>query len=86
MNHNVEFGPIRQVASTRLPTRWGEFQAVGFEREYVNGTRRVETAVALVVGEMSGNGPLVRIHSQCLTGDAFGSMRCDCGQQLEISM
>jgi 3,4-dihydroxy-2-butanone 4-phosphate synthase/GTP cyclohydrolase II len=86
MNHNVEFGPIRQVASTRLPTRWGEFQAVGFEREYVNGTRRVETAVALVVGETSGNGPLVRIHSQCLTGDAFGSMRCDCGQQLEIAM
>ena len=67
-------------------TKWGEFQAIGFQQEIYNGIRRLDTAVALVLGEMTGNAPLLRIHSQCLTGDALGSLRCDCGEQLELAM
>ena len=77
---------FRRVACTRLPTKWGIFQAIGFQWEICNGTQQVETAVALLLGEMTGNAPLLRIHSQCLTGDAFGSLRCDCGEQLELAM
>ena len=70
---------MRQVASTVLPTRWGRFQAIGFERRH-------ETAVALILGDPSQGVPLVRIHSQCFTGDVLGSERCDCGQQLDLAM
>jgi len=62
------------------------FQTIGFQREIRNGIRRVETAVVLVLGEVTGNAPLLRIHSQCLTGDVLGSRRCDCGDQLELAM
>lgn len=77
---------FRRVACTRLPTRWGVFQTIGFQREICNGTRRVETAVALVLGETTGNAPLLRIHSQCFTGEVLGSLRCDCGDQLQLAM
>jgi GTP cyclohydrolase II len=79
---NEERG-VRQVAATRLPTRWGEFRMLGFERDTKRG---VEEAVALVMGNPREGAPLVRIHSQCLTGDVFGSERCDCGAQLELAM
>jgi 3,4-dihydroxy 2-butanone 4-phosphate synthase/GTP cyclohydrolase II len=75
--------PIRQVATVDLPTRWGHFQALGFER---STTHNVENAVALIMGDISTGVPLVRIHSQCLTGDVFGSLRCDCGEQLDHAM
>src|SRR4029077_18268451 len=77
---------VRRVVSTRMPTRWGAFQALAFEREIANGTRRVETALALVLGDLTEGAPLVRIHSQCFTGEVFGSLRCDCNEQLEIAM
>ena len=77
---------LRRLACTRLPTKWGAFQAIGFQREFCNGTRHVETAVALVLGELTEKAPLLRIHSQCLTGDVLGSLRCDCGEQLEQAM
>ena len=77
---------LRRVATTRLPTKWGEFQILGFEREISNGLQPVETAVVLVFGEITVKPPLLRIHSQCLTGDVFGSLRCDCGDQLELAM
>ena len=77
---------FRRVACTRLPTKWGIFQAIGFQWEICNGTQQVETAVALLLGEMTGNAPLLRIHSQCLTGDVFHSLRCDCRAQLEIAL
>ena len=80
-----ETGPIRQVAATELPTRWGLFRALGFERSSL-GQRSPETAIVLVLGEPSGRVPLVRIHSQCLTGDVLRSLRCDCGEQLELAM
>ena len=79
-------GTIRQVASTRIPTRWGVFQTLGFEREILNGSRRVETALAMVLGDLTEGAPLVRIHSQCFTGEVLGSLRCDCNEQLEIAM
>jgi 3,4-dihydroxy-2-butanone 4-phosphate synthase/GTP cyclohydrolase II len=77
---------LRRVAGTRLPTKWGIFEAIGFQWEICNGTRQIESAVALLLGEMTGNAPLLRIHSQCLTGDGLGSLRCDCGDQLELAM
>ncbi len=79
-------GPaLRRVASTILPTRWGVFQTIGFEREFLN-SRDVETAIAIILGDLSDDAPLVRIHSQCFTGEVLGSLRCDCGHQWEIAM
>ncbi len=75
----------KQVASAEFPTRWGKFRILGFEGE-AGADGRPETAVALVMGDVLSVAPLVRIHSQCLTGDVFGSLRCDCRQQLEMAM
>jgi 3,4-dihydroxy-2-butanone 4-phosphate synthase/GTP cyclohydrolase II len=83
---NVQAGEVRQVASTQMPTRWGSFRTLGFEREILNGTRRIETALALIMGDLADGTPLVRIHSQCFTGEVLGSLRCDCNEQLEIAM
>src|SRR3954465_2972254 len=79
-------GPLWRIASARMPTKWGMFEAVGFERDISNGTRRVETALAIVMGDLSGGAPLLRIHSQCFTGEVLGSLRCDCNDQLEMAM
>lgn len=87
---------IRKIAEADFPTRWGHFRILGFEG-FVLGTpatgspdgkeRRREEAIALVMGDIhSDPPPLVRIHSQCLTGDVFHSMRCDCRQQLELAL
>ena len=76
---------VRKVAEADFPTRWGQFRIFGFEG-HVGDDRRVETAVALVMGDIHSAPPLVRIHSQCLTGDVFGSLRCDCRAQLEMSL
>ena len=59
---------------------------MAFEREISNGDRRVETALALVLGDVTEDAPLLRIHSQCFTGEMLGSLRCDCAEQLEIAM
>src|SRR5262249_50708974 len=77
---------VRQVASTRLPTRWGIFQTIAFERDRPEDPSQVETAVVLLMGDISTGAPLLRIHSQCLTGEMFGSLRCDCRDQLDIAM
>jgi 3,4-dihydroxy-2-butanone 4-phosphate synthase/GTP cyclohydrolase II len=79
-------GTVRGIAATRMPTKWGMFRTMAFEREISNGDRRVETALALVLADVTKGVPLVRIHSQCLTGEMLGSLRCDCGEQLEIAM
>jgi GTP cyclohydrolase II len=76
---------VQQVASTVLPTRWGVFRMLGFERWTGVGTD-VETAVVLIVGDPMRETPLLRIHSQCLTGDVLRSLRCDCGEQLDLAM
>src|SRR5262249_43604591 len=78
---------LRRVASTRIPTKWGNFETLGFERELLNGRGHVETALAFVLGDPREDGaPLVRIHSQCFTGEVLGSLRCDCGDQLDLAM
>jgi 3,4-dihydroxy-2-butanone 4-phosphate synthase/GTP cyclohydrolase II len=59
---------------------------LGFERKDLNGSRRVETALAIIMGDLTEGAPLLRIHSQCFTSEALGSLRCDCGEQLEMAM
>jgi GTP cyclohydrolase II len=84
----VSSSRVKQVASADFPTRWGHFLIHGFTMNHGaqgNGARN-EEAVALVMGEVHAGSPLVRIHSQCLTGDVFGSLRCDCRQQLEMAL
>jgi GTP cyclohydrolase II len=78
---------IQPIASADFPTRWGKFRIYGFRSESgPKGNPRVEEAVALVMGDIHSAAPLVRIHSQCLTGDVFHSLRCDCRQQLEMAL
>ncbi len=79
-----------------LPTRWGHFRILGFEGVVENPescneampapATRIESGVALVMGDIHAGAPIVRIHSQCLTGDVFHSLRCDCRQQLELAL
>jgi 3,4-dihydroxy-2-butanone 4-phosphate synthase/GTP cyclohydrolase II len=69
-----------------MPTRWGAFRVLGFERVPANGGRQVESALALILGDLTEGAPLVRIHSQCFTGEVLGSLRCDCHDQLQIAM
>jgi GTP cyclohydrolase II len=83
----VTANDIQQLASADFPTRWGKFRIHGFRAESGSeGNRRVEEAVALVMGDVQSTPPLVRVHSQCLTGDVFHSLRCDCRQQLEMAL
>lgn len=77
---------VRKLASAEFPTRWGTFQILGFEGVPAGDRAEQESAVALVMGDVHSAPPLVRIHSQCLTGDVFGSLRCDCRQQLEMAL
>lgn len=73
---------IERVAETRLPTRYGEFKAIGYRSYFDQGEH-----IALTTGEWEPGAPvLVRIHSECLTGDVFGSLRCDCGEQLGLAL
>jgi GTP cyclohydrolase II len=80
----VTANPVQQLASADFPTRWGKFRIHGFRSKSADGD--VEEAVALVMGDVHSTPPLVRIHSQCLTGDVFHSLRCDCRQQLEMAL
>src|ERR1700747_2914619 len=75
-----------RIASTRLPTTWGMFEAIGFERDVWTGDRTVETAPALGLARRRQGVPLLRVHSQCLTGELLGSLRCDCGGQFRLAM
>jgi len=79
-------GVLWRTAATRLPTKWGTFEAMGFERDVWAGNQSVETALALVLGDPRQGAPLLRVHSQCLTGETFDSLRCDCGGQLARAM
>ena len=73
---------IHRVAETVLPTKYGEFKAIAYKSDI-----DPDEHLALVMGELANGGPvLVRVHSECLTGDVFHSMRCDCGEQLDMAM
>jgi GTP cyclohydrolase II len=93
----MPFLSVRKMADADFPTRWGHFRILGFEGTVQNPqpcneampapAMRIESAVALVMGDVgTGEPPIVRIHSQCLTGDVFHSLRCDCRQQLELAL
>jgi GTP cyclohydrolase II len=85
----MSFASITKVAEADFPTRWGHFRILGFEGIVTPGdpTRSaVESAVALTYGDLKAAPPLVRIHSQCLTGDVFHSLRCDCHDQLHLAL
>jgi len=85
---------VHKVADADFPTRWGHFRILGFEGMYAEpdggpcgNAPEKEEAVALVMGDLEAAAPpLVRIHSQCLTGDVFHSLRCDCRLQLELAL
>jgi hypothetical protein len=82
MKHKKKSGKARIVAEARLPTRFGRFTIYG-----IKGRRPADEAVAIQHGDLrNGKAPLVRVHSQCLTGDVFTSQRCDCRAQLEFSL
>jgi 3,4-dihydroxy 2-butanone 4-phosphate synthase / GTP cyclohydrolase II len=73
---------VSAVGRATLPTAWGTFQAISYASSYDPGA-----SIALVMGDVQGDEPvLVRVHSECLTGDVFGSLRCDCGPQLHAAM
>src|SRR5258708_36315742 len=74
---------VRRIVAARLPTKSGLFQLVGYELE-LHG--KIETALALRMGDLTRGAPLLRIHSQCFTGEILGSLRCDCRDQLESAM
>lgn len=94
----MPFKSVRKVAEADFPTRWGHFRIFGFvgEREQTPPEPGCESTplqnqasdemVALIMGDVSSAAPIVRIHSQCLTGDVFGSLRCDCRLQLELAL
>ena len=88
---------MSKIAEADFPTRWGDFRILGFEGMQIlaqsrenfpanGGGGETEGLVALVMGDIHVAPPLVRIHSQCLTGDVFGSLRCDCRLQLELAL
>lgn len=95
-NQVMPFASVTKVAEADFPTRWGHFRILGFEGVIENPLAcndniptpavRVESAVALVMGDIHTTPPIVRVHSQCLTGDVFHSLRCDCRQQFELAM
>ena len=90
----MAFETVKKIAEADFPTRWGAFRILGFEGQASNSPAAagcennadVEGLVALVMGDIHSAPPLVRIHSQCLTGDVFGSLRCDCRLQLELAL
>jgi GTP cyclohydrolase II len=92
MNKHAQLETVRRIVTTQLPTRLGMFQVIGFVGEVSNSSRSVESALAIVMNDLADladlttEAPLLRLHSQCLTSEAFGSLRCDCADQLEIAM
>ena len=91
----MAYESVRKIAEADFPTRWGHFRILGFEgvieaaepcEDGAAPDKHVEGLVALVMGDVHAAAPLVRIHSQCLTGDVFGSLRCDCRLQLELAL
>jgi GTP cyclohydrolase II len=79
---------LTQVADLNFPTSWANFRLLAFEHRTrgSTGEEQPETALALVLGDIHASPPLVRIHSQCTTGDVFHSLRCDCHEQLHLAL
>lgn len=80
---------LKQIADVGFPTSWANFRLLAFEGIHVSPKTeegRSETALALVLGDVHSSPPVVRIHSQCATGDIFHSLRCDCHDQLHLAL
>jgi GTP cyclohydrolase II len=80
---------LRKIADVNLPTRWANFRLLGFEtvdEERTDDINYRKSALALVLGDIHSSSPMVRIHSQCTTGDVFHSLRCDCHDQLHLAL
>jgi GTP cyclohydrolase II len=80
---------LQQIANISFPTHWANFRLLAFEAIQPNlktKRGRLETALALTLGDLDHSSPLVRIHSQCMTGDVFHSLRCDCHDQLHLAL
>lgn len=80
---------LKQIANVNFPTRWADFRLLAFEKVNAgDGTseERRETALALLLGDVHSSPPVVRVHSQCTTGDVFHSLRCDCHDQLHLAL
>jgi GTP cyclohydrolase II len=80
---------LKQIADVRFPTHWANFRLLAFEgmgADIETKEQCRETALALVLGDIHSSPPVVRIHSQCTTGDVFHSLRCDCHDQLHLAM
>ena len=91
----MAYASVTKVAEADFPTRWGQFRILGFEGltederagcDPATAQTKVDGLVALVMGDIHSAPPVMRIHSQCLTGDVFGSLRCDCRLQLEMAL
>jgi GTP cyclohydrolase II len=85
MDNSAPHRGVLRVVSTHLPTAFGVFDLIGFERANT-AKRERETALVLTLGDLQEGAPLLRLHSQCLTGEVLGSLRCDCRGQLEVAM
>jgi GTP cyclohydrolase II len=85
MISSAQQGWVIKAVSTRLPTSLGVFDLVGFRR-LSPGETGTETALAITLGDLQTPDPLLRMHSQCFTGEVLGSLRCDCRGQLEVAM
>ena len=87
-NHGSTAGQssLVRVASTNLPTIFGVFDLIGFKPAQTWPNQNVKRALVMTLGNLRNRTPLLRIHSQCLTGEVLGSSRCDCRGQLELAM
>ena len=96
MNHNgmkvlekLSLLKLQQIADVNFPTHWANFRLLAFEGMHVDSETKeepIETALALILGDIHNSPPIVRIHSQCTTGDVFHSLRCDCHDQLHLAL
>jgi GTP cyclohydrolase II len=80
---------LKQIAEVSFPTHWANFRLLAFEGTRTDKTtqeQHLESALALILGDIHSSPPIVRIHSQCTTGDVFHSLRCDCHDQLHLAM
>lgn len=78
---------IKQIADVLFPTHWADFRLMAFESIHADrDAKEVETALALTLGDIHRTPPMVRLHSQCTTGDVFHSLRCDCHDQLHLAL
>jgi GTP cyclohydrolase II len=80
---------LKQIADVNFPTGWADFRLLAFESVQASDQTREEgldTALALLLGDIRSSPPVVRVHSQCTTGDVFHSLRCDCRDQLHLAL